>query len=379
MPMRTIRDTNFSPGTRVVLRTTLNVPVDEHGYPIDEFRLRKACATIEFLAQRHARTVIVAHLGRDGQSLRHVVAALQRLTSKSNINFYDGPLEEAATQSIAAGECLVLENIRRYRGEIENDGAFAQQLALLGDIFVNDAFADSHRLHASIVGVARLLPSYAGLLMEEEVRHLLRACLPPPHSVAIVGGAKFETKEALIKGLLDHYARVCIGGAIANDFLKVRGINIGTSLISRNPVPQSLAHNEHILVPTDAVLLDSDDTRRTDDITRIHPHEQIVDAGPGTVQEWSRALADTPFILWNGPLGIYEGGFVEGTHAIAQHIVEYCELHGSRAVVGGGDTIAALEQASFNAEFIFLSTGGGAMLQFLIDKTLPGIDALRGE
>lgn len=376
MDIRTIDEAPIQEGTRVLLRAGLNVPVDTEGRPTDEYRLRQALATIEYLAERKARTVVVAHLGREGTSLKYAAEALQQLTDKTVIRFFEGTIEEAVAVEVAPGECLLLENIRRVEGEKENDPVLAGMLARLGEVFVSDAFADSHRTHSSIAGVGRIIPSYAGLLMAREIEMLSKALTPPPGSVAIVGGAKFETKEPLIVKLVRLYGTVCVGGALANDFLKARGYSVATSAVSSMPVPPALANDLHIMLPIDAVLQDGA-SPRVSSIENVGPQERILDAGPRTIEAWNEYIAAAPLILWNGPLGVYEQGFVDGTDALARKIVERCATSNARAIVGGGDTVAALHDIHFDSEKIFCSTGGGAMLQFLADGTLPGIEVLK--
>ncbi|HEX8994205.1 MAG TPA: phosphoglycerate kinase [Candidatus Paceibacterota bacterium] len=369
--MRTISDVDVK-GKRVLLRAGLNVPIGKDGAITDTYRLDRALMTINDLAAHGARTVIVAHLGRNGDSLRAVYEALAA-RAKVRISFFDGALAQAPEQAalLADGECLMLENIRRYPGEEANDPALARELAALGDLFVNDAFADSHRAHASIVGVAQLLPSYAGLLMQEEVEQLSSALVPPAHSLAIMGGAKFETKQPLIEKLLRSYERVCVGGALGSDMMKACGLSVGTSLVSEMLPPHELTLNTHIYVPSD-VMVHGEKGDRATSTHNIQDDESIVDIGPSTLEAWSTMIAEAPLILWNGPLGIYEDGYGAGTDAIAKTI----DTKATRAIVGGGDTLAAIEKYSFDPSRVFLSTGGGAMLEFLTAGTLPGIEVL---
>ncbi|MDE2213065.1 MAG: phosphoglycerate kinase [Patescibacteria group bacterium] len=372
MKLRSVREADVV-GNTVVLRTSLNVPVGEDGAPLDPFRLKKALPTIEYLSERNAKTIILGHLGRDGVSLQGVAHSLQGLTSVP-IRFFTGALSEAATEAskMAPGECMILENIRREAGEEENSPVLSQQLAALGKLYVNDAFADSHRTHASIVGIAGLLPSYAGLLMEEEVSHLSKALQPPPSARAYVGGAKFKTKEPLIMKLLDLYERVHVVGAIADDFLVARGHGVGRSLVSEIPIPRALASDSRIVVEEDVTVV-KDGVARVCGIDDIAADEIIMDAGPATAKRWSEEIAESPFVLWNGTLGVYEKGFIGPTEALGRAIVSAKVP----AVIGGGDTLAALSGISFEGSRAFLSTGGGAMLQFLANGTLPGIEPLR--
>ncbi len=365
-------------GKRVILRTSLNVPIGVDGEVSDIFRLQAAVPTVEWLSKNGARTVLLAHLGRKGDSLKEVVAAFAKLLPSIAITFFEGTLAEAKEKSLTLhdGEVLVLENVRSQEGEESNNPALAQEFASLGELYVDDAFADAHRTHASIVGVAKLLPSYAGLLMMQEVMHLTKALTPPEGSLAIIGGAKFETKLPLIKKLLEHYSRVLLGGALANDLFKARGLPFGASLISAEPVPKEISIDPRVVMPIDGTFSDADaniNTERTSNIGDVRADERIVDIGPKTAVAWSAEIAAAPFVVWNGPTGVYERGFTMGTDALAKALTE----SGAQVVVGGGDTLAAVQKFTFDREKVFLSTGGGAMLEFLTSGTLAGLEALK--
>lgn len=365
-------------GVRVVLRTSLNVPVTSDGEVVDLFRLKRATSTIEWLSRNGARTVVLAHLGRKGESLENVVKALQSLTPNISIKFFNGSLAEAAQRSLTMKDCevIVLENVRSHDGEESNDNALARDFAGLGDVYVNDAFADAHRTHASVVGVASLLPAYAGLLMMEEVTRLGRALTPPKESLAIVGGAKFETKIPLIRKLLGHYSKVLLCGALANDLFKARGFPFGASLVSDMSVPVEIATEQRIVMPLDVTIGNADvriNTERISNVADVRAEERIVDIGSKTAQAWAQEISRASFVVWNGTTGVYERGFVSGTLALARAVAE----SGVEAVIGGGDTLAALEEFDFDTKKVFLSTGGGAMLEFLTNGTLVGLEALK--
>ena len=376
MILKNVRDAEVS-GRRVLLRADLNEPV-ANGEAADTFRLERALPTIEYLASRGAKVTIVAHLGRDGETLEPIFRALSGLTNIP-ISFCPASLAESrgAVEALRDGECVLLENIRREPGEETNDPALAALLASFGDLFVNDAFADSHREHASIVGVPKLLPAFAGLLMEEEVRELSRALTPPVGAIAVLAGAKWETKEPLIRKLLTRYAKVFLGGVLGNDLLKARGCEVGASKVSDALLPKDLIQEERLVEPGDVVVF-SGNSSRSCLATDTALSDRIVDIGPETSREWGEAVAAAPFVLWNGPLGICEEGFAEGTHAVARALMHMSAP--ARAVVGGGDTLAtvrALGPEVAGAKNLFLSTGGGAMLQFLANGTLPGMELLR--
>lgn len=357
--MNTVRNINCA-GKRVLLRADFNEPLID-GVVQDDARIRAVVPTIEFLLQQNPTSIkILTHLGRpEGR----VVEALRT-----------APLAKALSKYVTDPRVEVLENVRFNPGEETNDKAFAQELAAQGDLFVNDAFADAHREHASIVGLPTLLPSFAGLLMEKEVEALTAALTPPPGSVAIVGGAKFETKIPLITRLLEHYDTVLLGGALGNDLIKARGMPFGASLVSAEPVPVEIAINQKLLMATDAYFgEEGKKIERVSTIADIRAHERIVDIGPITAGQWSERVSQAPFVVWNGPMGIYEDGFRAGTDALATALAQ----SQARAVVGGGDTIAALSKCSFDPARVFISTGGGAMLEFLANGTLPAIEALK--
>lgn len=343
-------------GKRVVVRCDLDVL---EGDKVIDARLRAAVPTLKLLKEKGAaHIVVVGHLGRpegkvvDGLRVAPVAARLQEL---------------------AGVELEVKENLRFDPREELNDAVLAQELANLGDIFVNESFASAHRAHASTVGVAKLLPSYAGLQFVEEVKRILAATNPPQGSVAIIGGSKFETKRPLLDKLLATYSEVLLGGALGNDVIKARGWPVGSSLIS-TPVPVDIATNERLFVANDAVLKNADaGAERTALVVDTQAHEAIVDIGPTTAVLWADKVERAPFVLWNGTLGMYEQGFALGTDALAQAI-----LQGSgNALIGGGDTVAAIEKFDFDPKKVFVSTGGGAMLELLTNGTLPAIEALK--
>jgi len=371
MQLRNIKELDVR-GKRVIVRAGLNVPIAS-GRVIDTFRLARAVKTIEFLAQRGARVIVLGHLGRASESLHPVVNALKGYMKDVPVRM----IESAPVNSLPEiekmkdGEVVVLENVRRFIGEEENDPALVKALAELGEIFVMDAFSDAHRKHASIIGIAGLLPSYAGFLVEEEVQKLSEALLPQRPAVAIIGGAKFETKEPLIEKLASIYDRVCVGGAIVNDFYKAKGLNVGASLVSEKGPSQEILNHPRIEIPFDIVAA-TENTSHVIAPEGVADDEKIVDAGPMTGKLWTGYIQEAQFVLMNGPLGMYERGFNAETENLARAL----STSKARAVVGGGDTIAALTRTHFDESRIYLSTGGGAMLQFLAEGTLPGLEAL---
>ncbi len=345
---------------KVLLRVDFNVPLSDTGEILDDSRIRAALPTIELLHGRGAHIIIASHLGRPEGA---VVEGLRM-----------APVEKKLKELFPEGADIeVLENLRFEKGEEANDSEFSKQLAAHADLYVGDAFADMHREHASIVGVPKLIPAYLGLLAEKEVTHLTQALTPPPGAVAVFGGTKFETKIPLIEKMIPRYSKIFLGGVLGNDLLKYRGFTVGSSALSAKPVPMDIAGEEKIFASDDIIVREGDNSSRESRVTDVRLHEAIVDIGPTTSAKWSDEVTKAPFVLWNGPMGLYESGFTEGTDALA-HAVAHNE---GTSVVGGGDTLAAIHKTNFNPEKVFLSTGGGAMLQFLADGTLPGLEALK--
>jgi phosphoglycerate kinase len=358
MQVRSIREAQVS-GKRALVRVDFNVPIKD-GKVVDDLRIRAAVPTLEFLQHAGAsKIVLLTHVGRpegkvvEGLRVAPVEARLRELTAV--------PFE-------------LRENLRFDPREEKNDEGFARELAALGDVYVNDAFAVSHRASASLVAITKFLPSYAGLLVEEEINRLSKALTPPAGAVAVIGGAKFETKQPLIAKLLSRYSALLLGGALGNDVIKARGMPFGASLISSVPVPINIASDEKLFVASDVILRrkESGETREAL-VNDIRSLEAIVDIGPRTAGQWAAMLAQAPFVLWNGPMGVYEEGFTAGTEALAGALA----TSGAEAVVGGGDTAAAIAKFSFDTEKVFISTGGGAMLEFLTAGTLPALEPLK--
>lgn len=381
--MRTIRDITLFENIPILVRTALNVPI-ENGKVANEYRLRRALPTIKYLRERGAKIVLISHIGEQGtETLAPVAARLGELIP--NVSFSPETIGErarAAIRALSPGDVLVLENLRRNRGEQGNDSAFARELAALADIFVQDSFDTCHRAHASIIGIPKFLPSYAGLLLEEEIRELGGALTPKHPALAVIGGAKFTTKEDVLATLLKTYDQVFVGGALADDFLKASGQEIGKSLVSNasEPIIKKLLTNPKLVLPVDSIVVPATAVSMSDAHMRsrvagfghIQPDEVILDHGPGTSALLANLAKKAKTILWNGPLGNYEHGFIDATTAFARAVAS-SDAH---SIVGGGDTIASIEGLGLLPKFSFVSTGGGAMLDFLAKGTLPGIDAL---
>lgn len=377
--MRSIRKIKVLENIPVLVRCALNVEVQK-GIVTNTFRLRRALSTIEYLRKHHARVVLIGHIGDQGtETLEPVFRAMQEYIP--DLRFCPvtvGTKARDAVRQLPPGGVLMLENLRRDTGEQSNRREFAAQLADLADIFVQDSFDVCHRPHASVIGVPEFLPAYAGFLVEEEVIELTKALKPGKPSLAIVGGAKFSTKEPVLKKLLTSYERVFVGGALANDFMHATGRPVGKSLVSGTGKTElkALAGNRKLLLPLDYVLAPVGkkvDSGRVGEIQDVGSDEAILDNGPKTIAMLAGHAEKAKTILWNGPLGNYENGFVQGTEALARIIAR----SRARTIVGGGDTIAAIEALGLSDQFSFISTGGGAMLDFLAKGSLPGLDVLR--
>lgn len=376
--MRTLKHIKVLENVPVLVRTSLNVPV-EGGKVRNTFRLEEALPTIHYLQKHHARVILLSHIsGKGTETLYPMYEALKARVK--NLSFSEEIIGKSVRQKVRdmlPGEVLLLENLRRDPREKKNDSEFAKELAHLGDVFVQDCFDVCHREHASVVGIPEYLPSYAGFLVEKEVQGLKKALKPKRPALAIISGTKFSTKEPLIKELLGSYDYVYVGGALGNDFLKAKGVSVGASLVSSEGIEgvRTLLGNKKLLTPTDALVAPPHEKAargRVSDLSDIESHEAILDAGPKTAHALATLSQKMKTVLWNGPLGLYEQGFVEGTHVVAQSLA----VSKAHSVVGGGDTVGALEELGITDSFSFISTGGGAMLDYLADGELPGLRVL---
>ena len=387
---------HFDPaGKRVLVRVDFNVPLKD-GRVSDDTRIVATLPTIRELMRRRARTILMSHLGRPKggpdprASLRPVAARLEQLLG-APVRFVAecvGPEAEAAARSLADGEVLVLENLRFHPEEEANDPGFARRLAALGEAYVNDAFGAAHRAHASTEGVPRLLkPAVAGRLMERELEYLGMLLERPARPfAAILGGAKISGKIDVMTSLLDKVDRLLIGGAMMFTFLRAQGRPTGRSLVeedrietARSVMEQARARGVELLLPVDCVASTATDGSRPGhavDLDSLGADEIGVDIGPRTVRLFGERLGDVRTVLWNGPMGIFEvPDFAQGTLGVARALAEAAG-RGAVVVVGGGDSVAAVQQSGLGERFTHLSTGGGASLEFLEGKLLPGVAAL---
>ncbi len=359
-------------GTYVLVRVSLNVPVAD-GKVTNSFRIEKCLPTIKHLMSKGARVILCSHIGRkEDESLAPVYEALREFVP---VRFSPEVVGETTTRmcnELQNGEVLLLENVRSDAREVQNSPAFAAELAELADIFVNDDFAASHRTHASLHAICALLPSYAGLNFIHEYTELSKVMHPESPSLFILGGAKFETKMPLVEKYLDIYDHIFIGGALSNDFFKAKGFEVGTSLVSEMSLHDNhLLSHPKILLPVDVTAVKNEVPRVTQP-NMVGKDESILDVGPKTIEMLTTYVRQARTVLWNGPMGNYENGFQRETLACAKLVAE-AEAY---TVVGGGDTVAAIESLHVADRYSFLSTAGGAMLMFLEEGTLPALDAL---
>jgi len=367
---KVLREIENLRGKRVFLRADFNVPLINNTIG-DDFRIRKTFPTLDFLVSSGAKVIVGSHIEGEGSSLKPVYEYLKK---KYRIKFVEDFYPEIPEEisSLEDGEIILLENLRKYEEEKKNDDDFSKHLASFADIFVNEAFPVSHREHASVVGIPKYLPSFVGLVFQEEVFNLSKSFSPEKPFLFILGGAKFETKIPLVKKFFSIADFVFIGGALANDFLKAKGFNTGKSLLSSIPLDLKDFMNKKLILPIDMRVRNGNSVsvKKPSDISG---EDVIVDVGPETTRLLGAYVEKAKFILWNGPLGNYELGFREATTETANMLSK----SKATTIVGGGDTIASISTLGTEDKFSFISTGGGAMLDFLANETLPGIEALK--
>ena len=396
--MKTLKDFDFQ-GKRALVRCDFNVPLSDTGDILDDFRIRKTIPTIEYLEGRGAKIILISHLGRPQEikdenlklkkfTLKPVALALEKLMGK-RIKFLSdciGEKVEKEIEQMRAGEVILLENLRFYKEEEENNDNFAKELSKLADIFLNDAFAVCHRTHASIVGIPKYLPSGIGLLIEKEVR-ILSGVLEKLWSplVVIIGGVKITTKIKAIERFLKRADHLLLGGEVANVILREKGVCVG-KLLPEQPILEKIEKisltNPKLHLPIDAIIsLENIDRGIEEGYIRkaapglVRKDEEIYDIGPETIKIFSKIIKGAKTIVWGGPLGVYEKEpFDKGTRGIAQAIIRN---YPAFKIIGGGDTVSAVSKFGLRDKFDYVSTGGGVMLDFLSGEKLAGLEALK--
>lgn len=396
--IKALRDASGLKSKTVLVRCDFNVPVKEDGSVIDDLRIRKTLPTIAYLRDAGAKIVLVSHIEGKAAKLSGGVDSLEPVANHINskyaaefggsLHFIKDFLAPATADFVMGmndGEVVLFENLRADAGEKSNSTEFAEKLGALADVYVNDAFAVSHRAHASVVALPSLPKfadaKYAGIQLMQEITRLEVAFQPPHPFVFILGGAKFETKLPLIEKFMTGERAadyVFIGGALLNDVLKAKGLPVGKSLVAKNPIDLSaIVSNPKLVVPTDVVVKNADtgevSIKKVEDVS---PEDIIADVGPSLAEMLMERLSGAQFILWNGPMGNYEEGFKDQTIAMAKIVA----TSGIDAALGGGDTTAAVAELGLEEEkaaSLFVSTGGGAMLEYLQNESLPGAEALK--
>lgn len=392
MKKKTIRDVAWQ-NQRALVRVDFNVPRQADGTITDDTRMKAASPTIRYLVEHGAKVVLMSHLGRpkgkrsEKDSLAGVAAHLQTLFNDIKVSFVDdciGPVVRQRIASMKLGEVLVLENLRFYEGEEKNEPSFTDLLAQNGDVFVNDAFGAAHRAHASTAGVAHRLPAVAGFLLEKEVEVMGRALEQPNRPfVAVIGGAKISDKIQVIENLMSKVDHLIIGGGMANTFLAVKGYNLGKSLVETDALQTAQAllakesgHGGEIHLPVDVIAATAfapDAPHRACGIDELAPNEMALDIGPQTRANYQALVKNAKTVIWNGPMGVFEmPAFAAGTSGLAGAMADVL----GTTIVGGGDSVAAVHLAGVADRMTHISTGGGATLEFLEGKSLPGVEAI---
>jgi len=395
MNKKTIRDIDVA-GKRVLVRVDFNVPLDAQQHITDDTRITAALPTIQYLLDHRAAVILMSHLGRpkgkavDTMRLTPVAQHLSALLDKPVQMAPDciGPAVEALAKNLQPGHVLLLENLRFHNEEEQNDAEFARQLASLGELYVNDAFGTAHRAHASTEGVTHYMPGVAGFLMEKEINYLGGALENPRRPfAAIIGGAKVSDKIAVLERLISMVDILLIGGGMANTFLKAEGYEIGDSLfeegkvdVAKELITKARQRGLKLLLPTDVTIADrfaADATHKVVASTEVSPGWRIMDIGPESIAAFRQALEGAQTIVWNGTLGVAEmPPFAKGSDAIIEILAERTGA-GATTIIGGGDSAAAVDQAGAADKMSHVSTGGGASLEFLEGRVLPGVAALQ--
>lgn len=390
MNKKSIRDVDLK-GKRIFCRVDFNVPL-ENGTITDDTRIRAALPTIKYLIDHGAKVILASHLGRPKEGnlepfrLTPVAKRLEELLGQpvKKADEVIGPQVEALVNGLKEGEVLLLENVRFHPGETKNDPELSKTFASYADLFVNDAFGSAHRAHSSTAGIASYIPAVAGFLMEKEIETLGKALTSPKRPfTAIIGGAKVKDKIGVIENLLDKVDHLLIGGGLANTFIRAKGYSIGASLyeeekveVAKELMAKAAEKGTSFLIPVDLVVADAfqnDANRKVVKIDEIPEGWQALDIGPDTIRKYEEVIKASKLVIWNGPMGVFEmENFAAGTFAIARA----CAESEAETIIGGGDSVAAVEKAGLADQISHISTGGGASLEFMEGKVLPGVAVL---
>ena len=394
MNKKTIKDIDVK-GKKVFVRVDFNVPMDENQNITNDTRIRATLPTINYLLDNGAAVILACHVGRPTEakepkfSTKPIQARLAELLGKEVKWAPDcvGPDAEKAAADLKAGEVLLLENLRYHKAEKKNDPEFAKQLAALADVAVDDAFGVSHRGHASNEGITKYVETVSGFLMEKEINYIGKTLEAPQHPfVAIIGGAKVSDKIGVISNMIEKVDSIIIGGGMANTFLAAKGMPVGSSLLekdkldlARELIEKAEKKGVNVVLPVDVVVADkfaADADHKTVDADAVEDGWMILDSGAKTIKVYQDALAGAKTIIWNGPMGVFEfDAFAKGTEGVAEAVAKATD-EGATSIVGGGDSIAALKKTCLSDKISHISTGGGATLEFLEGKVLPGIAAI---
>ena len=394
MNKKTIKDIDVK-GKKVFVRVDFNVPMDENQNITNDTRIRATLPTINYLLDNGAAVILACHVGRPTEakepkfSTKPIQARLAELLGKEVKWAPDcvGPDAEKAAADLKAGEVLLLENLRYHKAEKKNDPEFAKQLAALADVAVDDAFGVSHRGHASNEGITKYVETVSGFLMEKEINYIGKTLEAPQHPfVAIIGGAKVSDKIGVISNMIEKVDSIIIGGGMANTFLAAKGMPVGSSLLekdkldlARELIEKAEKKGVNVVLPVDVVVADkfaADAIHKTVDADAVEDGWMILDSGAKTIKVYQDALAGAKTIIWNGPMGVFEfDAFAKGTEGVAEAVAKATD-EGATSIVGGGDSIAALKKTGLSDKISHISTGGGATLEFLEGKVLPGIAAI---
>lgn len=365
--MKWINEIEDVAGKVVLVRAGLNVPMKD-GEVVNDFRIRKSLPTLRYLQEKGAKIIVISHIGRE--KTESLFAVSEVLNTHMTTKF--STVENLDVSKMKNGDVMLLENLRQDEREVENEDSFAKKLASLADVFVQDAFSVSHREHASVVGIPKYIESYGGLLLKEEVEQLTEALSPEHPALFILGGSKFKTKEPLIYTFLEEYDTVFVGGALQNELLAAQGYNVGRSIIEDGIISEEIIESEKLCKVIDVVVEKEDGKSSTSGVDNVSDTDTIVDIGEESISNLSEQLAEYKTVLWNGPLGWYEKGYSDATVKLAHAVAE----SSAKTFIGGGDTVSIVQKEGLENDFDFVSTGGGAMLSFLLDKTTVGITAL---